>query len=36
MRAGPYHLATVTTLAPGASGKVMAALDAKLPDGGWT
>ena len=35
MRAGPYHLTTATTLAPGASGIVMAALDAKLPDGGW-
>ncbi|MDG4823172.1 hypothetical protein O7635_15050 [Asanoa sp. WMMD1127] len=35
MRAGPYQLATVTTLAPGASGIVVAALDAKLPDGAW-
>ncbi|SNT12597.1 hypothetical protein SAMN05421812_103279 [Asanoa hainanensis] len=35
MRAGPYQLTTVTTLAPGASGIVVAALDAKLPDGAW-
>ncbi|GIF51181.1 hypothetical protein DFJ67_3350 [Asanoa ferruginea] len=35
MRAGPYHLNTATTLAPGATGIVMAALDAKLPDGDW-
>jgi hypothetical protein len=35
MRAGPYHLNTATTLAPGATGIVMAALDAKLPDGEW-
>ncbi|WP_203713659.1 hypothetical protein [Asanoa siamensis] len=35
MRAGPYRLATAATLAPGASGIVVAALDAKLPDGAW-
>ncbi|GAA1842282.1 hypothetical protein [Asanoa iriomotensis] len=35
MRAGPYRLATAATLAPGASGIVVAALDAKLPDGEW-
>jgi hypothetical protein len=35
MRAGPYALGSAATLAPGASGVVVAALDAKLPDGAW-